>query len=99
MRAEELSEPELAVWEAFPAGEAVDLRDVGDSVVRAEALTALLLGERSSQPGRVPARRRDPPDRAAVAGPTCWTTGSCSAELWHVCQQRAMLAGKAKCAN
>ena len=57
MRVEGLSEAERAVWDAFPGGDAVDLKDAGDSVVRAEVLAALLLGERAGEPGRVPAVR------------------------------------------
>jgi hypothetical protein len=54
---EGLSEAEHAVWDAFPTGDAVDLRGAVDSVVRAEVLAALLLGGRAGEPGRVPAVR------------------------------------------
>ncbi|MCO6009057.1 hypothetical protein NE236_29195 [Actinoallomurus purpureus] len=55
MRAEELSESESALWEAFPAARTVDLGGHGE--VRAEVIAALLLGARPPEPGRVPAVR------------------------------------------
>jgi hypothetical protein len=55
MRAEELTEPEAALWEAFPAARTVDLGGRGE--VRAEVIAALLLGARPPEPGRVPAVR------------------------------------------
>ncbi|WP_345434120.1 hypothetical protein [Actinoallomurus vinaceus] len=55
MRAEELTEPESALWEAFPAARTVDLGGQGE--VRAEVIAALLLGARPPEPGRVPAVR------------------------------------------
>jgi hypothetical protein len=71
VRVEDLSEAERALWDAFPLASTVDLR-VGDAVaddpsgggmwgenrsVRAEVVTALLLGARTAEPGRVPAVR------------------------------------------
>ncbi|GAB3989472.1 oxidoreductase [Actinoallomurus acanthiterrae] len=55
MRAEELTEPESALWEAFPTARTVDLGGQGE--VRAEVIAALLLGARPPEPGRVPAVR------------------------------------------
>ncbi|MEV5707341.1 hypothetical protein [Actinoallomurus sp. NPDC052274] len=55
MRAEELTESESALWEAFPAARTVDLGGRGE--VRAEVIAALLSGARPPEPGRVPAVR------------------------------------------
>ncbi|MCO5997573.1 translocation/assembly module TamB domain-containing protein [Actinoallomurus rhizosphaericola] len=55
MRAEELTEPESALWDAFPAARTVDLGGRGE--VRAEVIAALLSGARPPEPGRVPAVR------------------------------------------
>ncbi|MEV0403264.1 hypothetical protein [Actinoallomurus sp. NPDC050550] len=55
MRAEELTEPESALWEAFPAARTVDLGGQGE--VRAEVIAALLSGALPPEPGRVPAVR------------------------------------------
>ncbi|MBC6459890.1 hypothetical protein [Actinomadura sp. HBU206391] len=71
MTPEDLTEPEQALWKAFPRGEDVDLR-VGDPEsgdpsrdaqwgpdreVRAEVITALLTGAVPPEPGHVPALR------------------------------------------
>ena len=62
MKIDELSEPERALWEAFPRGESVDMSG-GDldfdstntwgaeRTVRAEVISALLLGARDNEPG------------------------------------------------
>ncbi|GAA4618921.1 hypothetical protein GCM10023195_85350 [Actinoallomurus liliacearum] len=55
MRAEELTESESALWEAFSAARTVDLGGQGE--VRAEVIAALLSGARPPEPGRVPAVR------------------------------------------
>ncbi|MFG2007381.1 hypothetical protein ACGFNU_50350 [Spirillospora sp. NPDC048911] len=54
----DLAEPEQRLWDAFPRGEWVDLRS-GDleRTVRAEVVTALLLGAAGHEPGRRPAVR------------------------------------------
>jgi transposase-like protein len=71
LRYEELTAPERELWDAFPEGRQVDLRsgsveadDVRsghgwgpERTVRAEVLTALLLGQNSEQSGRVAALR------------------------------------------
>lgn len=68
MQMDELSEPERALWDAFPRGEPVDLSG-GDHdfdstnawgperTVRAEVISALLLGARETEPGHVAAVR------------------------------------------
>lgn len=71
MQIDDLSEPERALWDAFPCGDLVDLSS-GDAAaddlneaedwgpertIRAEVIAALLLGARSSEPGHVPAAR------------------------------------------
>jgi hypothetical protein len=54
----ELTEPEQALWQAFPRGAWVDLRDGDrDRVIRAEVITALLLGAADSEPGHAPGVR------------------------------------------
>src|SRR5215470_18053454 len=69
VRVGNLSEPEQALWDAFPWAETVDLRtgdvaadDTADGQgwgssrsVRAEVIAALLLGARAPELGRVPA--------------------------------------------
>jgi hypothetical protein len=71
MNVRDLSKPERALWAAFPAGRWVDLRsgdpdedDPANSehwgkgrIVRAEVVTALLLGARDPERGRFPAVR------------------------------------------
>lgn len=47
----DLTETERLVWDAFPAGQWVDLRTRPDRDVRAEVIRALLLGVRPSVPG------------------------------------------------
>ncbi|MBC6471145.1 hypothetical protein [Actinomadura alba] len=68
MTPDELTEPERALWRAFPRGEEVDLRvgaaeaddpsdDTGwgaERTVRAEVITALLTGAVQPEPGHVP---------------------------------------------
>lgn len=71
MEFDDLTEPERAVWTAFPRGERVDLR-CGDAatddaahpecwgsprIVRAQVISALLLGARDLEPGYCPAVR------------------------------------------
>src|SRR5256885_4221741 len=68
MQIDELSAPERALWDAFPRGEPVDLSG-GDHdfdatnawpperTVRAEVISALLLGARENEPGHVAAVR------------------------------------------
>ncbi|RJL31724.1 hypothetical protein [Bailinhaonella thermotolerans] len=51
-----LSEPERALWAAFPHGGLVDLQGTGQEV-RAEFVSELLLGGRTPAAGRVPAVR------------------------------------------
>jgi len=54
----ELTEPEQALWQAFARGAWVDLRDGGqDRVIRAEVITALLLGAAGREPGHTPGVR------------------------------------------
>jgi hypothetical protein len=54
----ELTEPEQALWQAFPRGAWVDLRDTGrDRAIRAEVITALLLGAADREPGCTPGVR------------------------------------------
>jgi hypothetical protein len=54
----ELTEPEQALWQAFPRGAWVDLRDGGaDRAIRAEVITALLLGAADREPGYTPGVR------------------------------------------
>lgn len=69
MDPDKLSAPERALWQAFPRGELVDLtraRGVRARTVRAEVITALLLGAAPAEPGRVAAVRLD---GALVTGP------------------------------
>ena len=55
MAVTELTEPEQALWQAFPRGAWVDLRDGGaDRAIRAEVITALLLGAADREPGARP---------------------------------------------
>jgi hypothetical protein len=51
---EDLTVPEKALWEAFPSGALVDLRNGPERTVRAKALAALLLGAREVPPGSAP---------------------------------------------
>jgi hypothetical protein len=54
----ELTEPEQALWRAFPRGAWVDLRDGDrDRVIRAEVISALLLGAADREPGYTPGVR------------------------------------------
>jgi hypothetical protein len=54
----ELTEPEQALWQAFPRGAWVDLRDGDrDRAIRAEVITALLLGAADREPGHAPGVR------------------------------------------
>jgi hypothetical protein len=54
----ELTEPEQALWQAFPRGAWVDLRDGDrDRAIRAEVITALLLGAADREPGYTPGVR------------------------------------------
>lgn len=71
MQREDLTEPELLVWEAFPTGGLVDLRSGdpcvddpanggdwdGGRVIRSEVIRAILLGIRELEPGAVAALR------------------------------------------
>ena len=64
MLADDLSDSERAVWEAFPHAETVDFRvasgrgaAAGAPAVRADVIAALLLGAREAEAGRVPAMR------------------------------------------
>ena len=68
MQIDELSEPERALWDAFPRGEPVDMSG-GDQdfdstnvwgperTIRAEVISALLLGAQENEPGHVAAVR------------------------------------------
>jgi hypothetical protein len=60
----DLTDTERRLWDAYPTGETVDLgegrpggTDDPGRVVRAEVISALLLGAREAAPGRVPAVR------------------------------------------
>jgi hypothetical protein len=54
----ELTEPEQALWQAFPRGAWVDLRDGDrDRAIRAEVIRALLLGAADREPGHAPGVR------------------------------------------
>jgi hypothetical protein len=54
----ELTEPEQALWQAFPRGAWVDLRDGDrDRAIRAEVISALLLGAADREPGYTPGVR------------------------------------------
>ena len=64
MLADDLSDSERAVWEAFPRAETVDFRvasgtgaAAGAPAVRAHVIAALLLGAREAEACRVPAMR------------------------------------------
>lgn len=60
MAVTELTEPEQALWQAFPRGAWVDLRDGApdrDRAIRAEVITALLLGAADREPGHTPGVR------------------------------------------
>ena len=71
MNVRDFSKPERALWAAFPTGRWVDLRSGNpyeddpanadqwgkDRIVRAEVVTALLLGARGPEPGKFPAVR------------------------------------------
>ena len=58
MAVTELTEPEQALWQAFPRGAWVDLRDGGpDRAIRAEVISALLLGAADREPGYTPGVR------------------------------------------
>ena len=74
MAVTELTEPEQALWQAFARGAWVDLRDGGqDRVIRAEVITALLLGA-DSEPGHAPAVRwRRPGCARGNCSPTFWS--------------------------
>lgn len=54
-----LTKPERAVWQAFPRGELVDLGGAHGAgrIVRADVISALLLGAVPAEPGRVAAVR------------------------------------------
>ncbi|MCT9935374.1 hypothetical protein N5079_34740 [Planotetraspora sp. A-T 1434] len=52
-----LNPAERRVWEAYPMGAWVDLRDSRHRVVRPEVIAALLLGVREEVPGHVPGIR------------------------------------------
>jgi hypothetical protein len=65
---DKLSAAERALWQAFPRGELVSLtkaRGVRARTVRAEVITALLLGAAPPEPGRIAAVRLD---GARIAG-------------------------------
>jgi hypothetical protein len=54
----DLTEPEQALWQAFPRGAWVDLRDgAPDRAIRAEVIRALLLGAADREPGHTPGVR------------------------------------------
>ena len=54
----DLTEPEQALWQAFPRGAWVDLRDGDrDRAIRAEVISELLLGAADPEPGSPPAVR------------------------------------------
>ena len=63
MTVTELTEPEQALWLAFPRGAWVELgegspaADDPSRVIRAEVISALLLGAGNSEPGHAPAVR------------------------------------------
>ena len=58
MAVTELTEPEQALWQAFPRGAWVDLRDgATDRAIRAEVISALLLGAADREPGYTPGVR------------------------------------------
>ena len=58
MAVTELTEPEQALWQAFPRGAWVNLRDGDrDRVIRAEVISALLLGAADREPGYTPGVR------------------------------------------
>ena len=58
MAVTELTEPEQALWQAFPRGAWVDLRDGDrDRAIRAEVISALLLGAADREPGYTPGVR------------------------------------------
>lgn len=58
MAVTELTEPEQALWQAFPRGAWVDLRDSDrDRAIRAEVISALLLGAADREPGYTPGVR------------------------------------------
>jgi hypothetical protein len=64
-----LTKPERALWQAFSRGDMVDLtraRGVSARTVRAEVISALLLGAVPPEPGRIAAIRLD---GARVTGP------------------------------
>ena len=68
-----MSATEHAVWRAFPRGEMVDLSGDGDRAVRAEVITALLLGGQEAERGRFPALRltaSESPGRWSCLTPT-----------------------------
>ncbi len=69
MDPDKLSAPERALWQAFPRGELVDLtkvRGVRARTVRADVISALLLGAAPAEPDRVAALCLD---GALVTGP------------------------------
>jgi hypothetical protein len=58
---DELTKPERALWKAFPRGEPVDLSGAHGRArdIRAEVISALLLGAVPPEPGRIAAVRMD----------------------------------------
>ena len=69
MDPDKLNAPERALWQAFPRGELIDLtraRGVRARTVRAEVISALLLGPAPAEPDRVAAVRLS---GAVVTGP------------------------------
>ena len=62
MNPDKLTQPERALWQAFPRGELVDLTSawgVWARTIRAEVICALLLGAVPAEPGRIAALRLD----------------------------------------
>ncbi len=62
MDPDKLTQPERALWQAFPRGEQVDLTSawgVWARTVRAEVIRALLMGAVPAEPGRIAALRLD----------------------------------------
>jgi hypothetical protein len=74
-----LSSAEREVWRAFPRGELVDLSGADDRKIRAEVISALLLGARKTKAGRFSALRLT---GARIAGALQFPYADVASMIW-----------------